>query len=253
MMGKKETIILKKFIDEVNGKSPGGRHGKLQKLCGEYLICDGGPVRRTLREIHAEHEIGKTKRDAWPADIFAEWELESGHAYREIVEVEVDSDPRKSVTVGYTSVEDAFEKLDYIRKSNTITEIEARSAQHRIENKRDYNWLTASTFRFRPIKSGTIMDLLELGWDIRYESHLEKKLRRAKSGENVVSFCIPLHSYKRVLDEVRETPTMKVGMIYPFTESKEDGRIRIAGAIPVFQGIDLKDYHNAKKERDGKT
>lgn len=239
MSGKEK--ILKRFKGEVNEKGPGGRHSRLQKLCGQYLIENGGPLKRKLWDIHAEREIiGDKKTDRWPADIFVKWD-----SYSEIVEVEATGSQKKFVTVNYSDVEDALGKIEYLENRNMISQVESRSALRRVKNKSANHDITASYFRFRPAKSGAIRDLLDAGWDIEYESPLERKLRLARSSENVVSFCVPLHAYKNVLGEIRRTPEMKVGMIYPFIDGA-DGELKIAGTIPVFQGVDLKEYRKTK-------
>lgn len=248
-MASGKERILKRFRCEVDEKGPGGRHSRLQKLCGQYLIEDGGPLKRKLWDIHAEREImGKKKKDTWPADIFAKWD-----SYSEIVEVEASGSQKKYVTVNYSDVEDALGKIEYLEKHDMISQVESRSVLRRVKNKSDTHGVTASYFRFRPFRGSTIGALLDAGWDIEYESPLERKLRLAKSNENgnetVVSFCVPLRAYKDVLGEIRRTPGMKVGVIYPFIEGKDGGELKIAGAIPVFQGIDLKEYgaRQAKK------
>lgn len=246
MMREKEKM-LNRFMKEVNDKGPGGRHSKLQKLCGQYLIEDGGPLKRKLWDMHAEHGItGKKKTDVWPADIFAKWD-----SYSEIVEVEASGSQKKYVTVNYSDVEDALGKIEYLERHDMISQVESRSVLRRVKNKSGTHGVTASYFRFRPFRSSTIGALLDAGWDIEYESPLERKLRLAKSNDNgtVVSFCVPLRAYKDVLGEIRRTPEMKVGVIYPFSEGT-DGELKIAGAIPVFQGIDLKAYgaKQAKKK-----
>lgn len=247
-MASEKEKILNRFREEVNEKGPGGRHSKLQTLCGQYLIEDGGPLKRKLWDIHAEREIiGKKKKDTWPADIFVKWD-----SYSEIVEVEASGSQKKFVTVNYSDVEDALGKIEYLEKHDMISQVESRSVLRRVKNKSDAHGVTASYFRFRPFRSSTIGALLDAGWDIEDESPLERKLRLAKSNENtsVVSFCVPLRAYKDVLGEIRRTPGMKVGVIYPFTEGKDGDELKIAGAIPVFQGIDLKAYgaRHAKKE-----
>lgn len=253
-MASEKEKVLNRFREEVDAKGPGGRHGRLQKLCGQYLIEDGGPLKRKLWDIHAEREIiGKKKKDTWPADIFVKW----NSSYSEIVEVEASGSQKKFVTVNYSDVEDALGKIEYLEKHDMISQVESRSVLRRVENKSGTHGITASYFRFRPFRSSTIGALLDAGWDIDYESPLERKLRLAKSNdtknenETVVSFCVPLRAYKDVLSEIRRTPGMKVGVIYPFTEGKDGGELKIAGAIPVFQGIDLKAYgaRQAKKER----
>ncbi len=272
MNGKKE--LLKKFVDEVDEKGPDrreaheprykksrlnflswfhswlnpkeyapsdkspypkGRHSKLQKLCGQYLAMDGGPFRRELKELRAEYKIGD-----WPADIFAEWELDSGRTYSEVVEVQTDCKPMKNVTVDYSDLKDAFEKLEYLEKSGSVSRDEAGLIRQRVDDAARAGLENAS-FWFRPIKGGTIYRLIGKGWDVEYESELERKFRLAGKSDGMISFCVPYESYSEVLGEIEQFPDMNVGFVYTYIES--DGAFRMAKAIPVLQGINLKEYH----------
>lgn len=222
---------------------PKGRHSKLQKLCGQYLAMDGGPFRRELKELRAEYKM----IDGWPADIFTEWKLDSGRTYSEVVEVQTDCKPMKNVTVNYSNPDDALGKLEYLEKRGSVSPDEAGLIRQRVDEAARAGLENAS-FWFRPIKGGTVYHLIGKGWDVEYESELERKFRLAGKSDGVaISFCVPYESYNEVLREIGQFPDMKVAFVYTYIES--DGAFRMAKAIPVFQGIDLK-AHDAKAKNE---
>ncbi len=200
---------------------------------------DGGPLRRELKELRAEYRIG-----AWPADIFAEWELDSGRTYSEVVEVQTDCKPMKNVTVAYSGLKDAFEKLGYLEETGAVSLDEAGLIRQRVDDAARAG-LENTSFWFRPMKGGTIYRLIGRGWDVEYESELERKFRLAEKSDGIISFCVPYESYNEVLREIEQFPDMNVGFVYTYTES--DGAFRMTKAIPVLQGMDLK-VRDAKKE-----
>lgn len=238
-MSRARDRLLENFADEVDTRGPGGKHARLQKLCGRYLAYDGGPIRRNLKDIHAEQKVrlGGKKQKVWPADILADW-----GSFTEVVEVQSVS-PTKHVTVEYRSLDDANEKLDYLEETGMIAPAEARLVRERAGDAARIG-VNATSFWFEPTRKNDLHRLVGKGWNMKCESELERKFRLARKSDSVVSFCVPHYSYRKVLAEIRENPDLKVGLIYPFVE--RDGHIRIAGAIPVFQGIDLKEYRNVK-------
>ncbi len=229
---------LKQKVDKFNEwvnkkKSRKSRHSHVEKSLGRYLIMNEGPFKRELKDLKAEFDLG----GSWPADVVARYsgDFPAG----EIVEVEMHHSPEKQITVGYNGFGDAREKLDYLESACSISPGDARHIRRCIDYNENYIGALNSSFRFTPLKKGTAHDLVELGWDAKCESQLERKLRFAESYKNVVSFCVPVEAYKDVLKEIRENPDMRVGAIYPFKEV-EERKFEILGTIPVFQGIDVK-------------